>query len=116
MPDPSIPQVVLMGLITVFIVLICLIIYCFNFIPKIQAAFSGKKSEPEEKRETAPAAAPAPVPAAPAPAAAQELMDDGELVAVIAAAIAASEGTPSPEGFVVRSIRRVPASRWKANQ
>ena len=36
---------------------------------------------------------------------AQELADDTELVAVIAAAIAAYEGT-STDGFVVRSIRR----------
>ena len=35
----------------------------------------------------------------------EELADDMELVAVIAAAIAASTGT-SPDGFVVRSIRR----------
>ena len=35
----------------------------------------------------------------------QELVDDTELVAVIAAAIAAYEGT-STDGFVVRSIRR----------
>lgn len=116
MQNAALNTVLGMGTVFVILILICLIIYCFNFIPKIQAAFSGKKSEPEEKRETAPAAAPAPVPAAPAPAAAQELVADGELVAVIAAAIAASEGAPSPEGFVVRSIRRVPASRWKANQ
>ena len=46
---------------------------------------------------------------APAPQAAvqQEAQqtDDGELIAVIAAAIAAAEGT-STDGFVVRSIRR----------
>ena len=35
----------------------------------------------------------------------EELVDDTELVAVIAAAIAAYEGT-STDGFVVRSIRR----------
>ena len=33
--------------------------------------------------------------------------DDTELVAVIAAAIAASEGAVSTDGFVVRSIRKV---------
>ena len=32
--------------------------------------------------------------------------DDCELVAVIAAAIAASEGAATTDGFVVRSIRR----------
>lgn len=38
--------------------------------------------------------------------------DDSELVAVITAAIAAMEQT-STDGFVVRSIRRVPQSKWK---
>ncbi len=41
----------------------------------------------------------------------QELSDDLELVAVISAAIAASEGT-STDGFVVRSIRRRPSNNW----
>ena len=51
------------------------------------------KSEPE-KKEAVVAAAPA-----------TDLTDDTELVAVISAAIAASEGTTT-EGFVVRSINR----------
>ena len=37
-------------------------------------------------------------------------MDDTELVAVIAAAIAAAEGTTT-DGFVVRSIRKVKRNR-----
>ena len=41
----------------------------------------------------------------------EELSDDLELVAVISAAIAASEGAASTDGFVVRSIRR--ASKWQ---
>ena len=58
----------------------------------------------------APAQAAAPVNAA-APAQAEEnLADDGELVAVIAAAIAAAEGTTT-DGFVVRSIRKVKRNR-----
>ena len=44
MPDPSIPQVVLMGLITVFIVLICLIIIIV-ILGKIMVAVTGKKTE-----------------------------------------------------------------------
>ena len=36
----------------------------------------------------------------------EEETDDCELVAVIAAAIAASEGAVTTDGFVVRSIRR----------
>lgn len=83
----------LMGLGTVFIMLIFLsfIIYLFKFVPVI---FGGKK---EEKKET-----PAPVVAAPV----VEETDDTELIAVISAAIAASEGT-STDGFVVRSIRKI---------
>ena len=37
----------------------------------------------------------------------EDVTDDLELVAVIAAAIAASEGQTSTDGFVVRSIRKV---------
>ena len=36
----------------------------------------------------------------------EELSDDLELVAVIAAAVAASQGASSTDGFVVRSIRK----------
>ena len=44
----------------------------------------------------------------------EELSDDLELVAVISAAIAASEGAASTDGFVVRSIRRRPSNKWNA--
>ncbi len=96
----------LIGMGTVFVVLILIsfIISLFGYIPKIQAAFSKKKASTEE----APKAAPAP--AAPAPAVAEEVVDysdDLELVAVIAAAIAAYEGETTTDGFVVRSIRKV---------
>ena len=63
-----------------------------NAEKKKEAKKAEAKSEPE-KKETA-AAAPA-----------TDLTDDTELVAVISAAIAASEGTTT-EGFVVRSINR----------
>lgn len=98
----------LMGMGTVFVVLILisLIISCFNFIPKIQAKFSKKAEAP------APAPAAASVAAA-APAAEENLTDDLELVAVIAAAIAASEGAASTDGFVVRSIKRANAGKWQ---
>lgn len=42
----------------------------------------------------------------------EEFSNDLELVAVIAAAIAAAEGT-SPDGFVVRSIRKVNKNKWQ---
>lgn len=87
----------LMGLGTVFLVLTFLmfVISLFQYIPN----GSGKK------QAAAPAPAPAPV-SAPAAAFVAEEPDDTELIAVIAAAIAASEGT-TPDGFVVRSIRKL---------
>ena len=102
----------LMGMGTVFVVLIfiSLLISCFKYINVIE-----KKMK--EKSAPAPAAAPAPAPApAPVPVAVEEedVTDDLELVAVITAAIAAaSENTVPADGLVVRSIRRVPNSKWK---
>lgn len=91
----------LMGMGTVFtvLILIALIIYCFNFIPKIQAAFSKKKEGAAEAADSA-------VAQIIENEAVQE-EDDLELVAVIAAAVAASEGAASTDGYVVRSIRRI---------
>lgn len=89
-----------MGSVFVVLILISMIISCFNIISKVQA-----KSEAKKQTKTVQE-----VPAAgnvAAAAAAQETEeDDLELVAVIAAAIAASEGAASTDGFVVRSIRR----------
>ena len=59
------------------------------------------KAKKKAAEEAASAPTPAPVAAAPV----QEA-DNSELLAVIAAAIAASEGT-STDGFVVRSIRKI---------
>ena len=86
-----------MGILVVFAVLIiiCLLICCFNIFPYLEK----KKAE----KAAVPAKEITPVPQAAAQEEAQA--DDGELIAVIAAAIAAAEGT-SADGFVVRSIRR----------
>ncbi|MBR5659613.1 MAG: OadG family protein [Lachnospiraceae bacterium] len=90
------------GMGTVFVILILLsgVIALFRFIPN-----TDKK----------PAAKVAPVKAAPVvtPAAPETVEDDTQLIAVITAAIAASMGTTSTNGFVVRSVRRVGDSRWK---
>ena len=92
-----------MGTVFVVLILISLIISAFGGIPKIQARFAPKKAE----------IAPEPEPAPAAPVVEEEdLSDDMELVAVIAAAIAAYEGT-SVEGFQVRSIRRANTKNWK---
>lgn len=95
----------LLGMGTVFavLILICLIISCFGVIPKIQVKLAKKK----EAKQAVQAAG---IDKAVAQIAEQEentdVSDDLELVAVIAAAIAASEGAVSADGFVVRSIKR----------
>lgn len=92
----------LMGMGTVFAVLIfiSLIISCFKFIPKITEARerkkSGKASNVAINNETRDEVIVSD---------SNNQTDDFELVAVIAAAIAASENT-STDSFVVRSIRR----------
>ena len=95
----------LIGMGTVFavLILISLIISCFTLISKF---------EQKQKTET-PAAAPAADPVVEQIAAKEELSDDTELVAVIAAAIAAYEGAASTDGFVVRSIRKSNKSKWQ---
>ena len=102
--------VAIIGLAVVFVglVLIILSIYAISWVLK--------KLTGEEK-EKAPKAEPAPAPvvemaAAPAVEPAQEeieVTDDNELIAVIAAAIAAMDGGSKP--FVIRSVRRV--AGWK---
>lgn len=100
-----------MGTVFVVLILISLLISCFVFIPRLQAALTRKKDEDTKEPE---AVAAAPVSAVSA-AVTEDLTDDYELVAVIAAAVAASEGAASTDGFVVRSIRRANTSKWKAN-
>ena len=94
----------LLGMGTVFLVLILisLIISSFGLIGKMQD---------KKKKETAPKAEPAPAPQADT-VEEEELADDTELVAVIAAAIAAYEGT-SADGFQVRSIKRANTRKWQ---
>ncbi len=90
-----------MGTVFAVLILISLIISCFTLISKFE-----KK---QKKEEPVPAAAPV----VEQIAAKEELSDDTELVAVIAAAIAAYEGAASTDGFVVRSIRKSNKSKWQ---
>lgn len=92
----------LLGVGTVFAMLIVmsLIIYCFRFIPVLQKKLADRKNPTAEAQKTAAAAS---VPVNTVPAAAKT--DDTELVAVIAAVIAASEQIPL-DSFVVRTIKR----------
>ena len=99
----------LMGMAVVFIVLILisLIIWLLGFIPKLQE----KKSD-TDKKETKQSIKEEAVNNTIAQIVQKEervevvAADDLELVAVIAAAIAASQGAVSTDGFVVRSIRK----------
>ncbi len=85
----------LMGISIVFVILVLIscIIFSFNLIPKLQAAFS-KKEAPATTSEVDTTVVET-----------KSTTDDLELVAVISAAIAASTGT-STDDFVVRSIKR----------
>ena len=96
----------IMGLAVVFVMLIfiSLIIYCFKFIHAAEEMFAARNKKEEPVAQPQPAVA--------AVEKEETLEDDLELVAVIAAAVAASEGT-DPNGLVVRSIKRVGKSNWK---
>jgi sodium pump decarboxylase gamma subunit len=90
---------VLMGMITVFCVLIIIsiFIYAFRIIPFIQKKLESRNSEPVAEAS--------PVKEEVAVQKTQDCSDDLELVAVITAAIAAGTGA-STDSFVVRSIKR----------
>ena len=95
-------SVAAVGILTVFVALVILI----GLIKVMELVINGAS-----KKKTAPA--PAPTAPAPAPVVEEtvaEEEDEGELIAVIAAAVAAAmeaSGEEEPTGFVVRSIRRV---------
>ena len=94
----------LIGMGTVFIVLILisLIISCFGVIPKLLASAAERRAAKTATEKTGDDNTVE-------QAAVEEYEDEAdeqELVAVIAAAVAAYEGAASTDGFVVRSIRR----------
>ena len=75
----------------------------FKYIPAIQNAFGKKKDEKKEETKEAVSETVEEV----------DETDDLELIAVISAAIAASEETTT-DGFVVRSIKRRPTNKWNS--
>lgn len=83
-----------MGVVFTVLILISLVIYCFKIFPYLEQKRKNKRTQKlsvtEEKVQEVQTVAP---------------QDDLELVAVIAAAVAASTGT-STDDFVVRSIKR----------
>ena len=88
----------IMGVSIVFFVLVSLsfLIYLFRFIPMLEEKLTKKKIAEPVKVE---------VPVE------KELVDDLELIAVITAAIAASEGK-DPRQYIVRSIKKVHRNQW----
>lgn len=106
----------LMGMGTVFLVLIfiSLVISLFKYIPVLAARMEARKQRKKEEERRGIPGRPAPKrPILPEdierePEMEEELVYDGELVAVIMAAILACEGEAvSADKLVVRSIKRV---------
>ena len=105
-------QVAAIGLVVVFLGLGILIAF-ITLMAQVFKAIDGKKkaqarAEAEAKAAEAAKAAAAAAAAAPEPEAVEETVDDAQLIAVIAAAIAAF--TDSDKQLVVRKVRRV--SGW----
>ena len=98
----------LMGMGTVFVMLIfiSLLISLFGYIPKLEEKIKniGKKPEPVKTEESAAVVEEPQTQAV-------NLQKDEQLVAVITAAIAASEGG-DPGQYIVRSIKKVHRNQW----
>ncbi len=96
----------LIGMGTVFVVLIIIIcvISLLGIVPKLQERAEAKKAE---KNATVNGIDKAVDQIIAQETTAAEEEDDTELVAVIAAAIAAYEGATGTDGFVVRSVRKI---------
>ena len=95
----------IMGVSIVFFVLVSLsfLIYLFRFISVIEDKLTKKKIQESVKEEKIQETLPAEEET--------NLVDDLELIAVITAAIAASEGK-DPRQYIVRSIKKVHRNQW----
>lgn len=95
----------IMGVSIVFFVLVSLsfLIYLFRFISVIEDKLTKKKIQESVKEEKIQETLPAEEET--------NLVDDLELIAVITAAIAASEGE-DPGQYIVRSIKKVHRNQW----
>ena len=107
MSKAGLNTVIGMGTVFVVLIFISLIISCFGLIGKANE----KKQDNAQTTSAQSVAATDPVVTQIAQK--EELAGDAELVAVIAAAIAAYEGSGSTDGFVVRSIRKSNKSKWQ---
>ena len=91
--------VLLRGMLTIFAVL-TIIWFCLYLVRLLIERMTGTASAPEKDVAH-------PTPAAPAPVTPVTPVGDGELIAVITAAIAAAEAEAGHSGFRVVSFRRV---------
>ena len=102
-------QVAAIGLVVVFLgltILICAVTVLGKLMENAAAKKEAKvRAEAEAAARAAAAAAPAPVQAAEPEPVMEDVTDDSELIAVIAAAIAAFDN--SGKSLVVRRVRRV---------
>ena len=103
--DAGLNTLVCICVVFCVLIFISLVISLFRFIPKAEAAVARKKAAKQEAKTLATDAIDNTISQIEAKEE-EELADDLELVAVIAAAVAAYTGT-STDGFVVRSIRKV---------
>lgn len=94
--------VAVIGMLIVFLGLTILIVFVWGTGKIFQAV--ANKGEKKAAAPAAPAVA-APAPVAPAPAAEEAVVDDAQLIAVIAAAIAACDN--GGKNLVIRKVRRV---------
>lgn len=102
--DAGINTVICISVVFVVLIFIALIISLFKYINKAEAAIVARKSRKLEDKNIAEQAIDNTI--SQITAKEEEELNDLELVAVIAAAIAAATGT-STDDFVVRSIRKV---------
>ncbi len=123
--DAGLNTILGMCVVLFMLVLICLLIFLLRYLNKgidwwdmhvWEALRRNKKYAPAPAQNPAPVQAtpaPAPVKKAPAAAAAPQAVNPQlDLVAVITAAIAASEDVPA-DGIIIRSIRRSGKNNWK---
>ncbi len=103
--DAGINTIICIVVVFTVLIFISFLISLFKFIPKAEAAIAKKKAAKAEDKTMSENAIDNTISQIAAKEE-EELVDDFELVAVIAAAIAASAGT-STDDFVVRSIRKV---------
>ncbi len=91
-----------MGTVFVVLILIALVIYCFKYIAVVEKSLKDRKNAPRERAEAVDNALGQIVET-------EQLSNDTQLIAVIAAAIAAYEEENGGQagGYVVRSIKRV---------